>query len=58
MTRTIHLRPRRIIALHSSRAVTLPTEWLHHHQLEPGDELQITLQHDGALVLLPKEADP
>jgi len=45
---------RKIMALgQSSRAITLPKEWLRHNELDQGDAVVVRVQQDGSLVVLP-----
>ncbi len=45
---------RKIMALgQSSRAITLPKEWLRHNDLSQGDTVVVRVQQDGSLVVLP-----
>ncbi len=45
---------RKILALgQSSRAITLPKEWLRHSELDQGDTVVVRVQQDGSLVVLP-----
>jgi phosphate uptake regulator len=45
---------RKIMALgQSSRAITLPKEWMRHNELDQGDTVVVRIQQDGSLVVLP-----
>lgn len=55
----MELRPRKVIDLKGSKALTLPPEWIYHHQLGRGDLLQVLTTEEEALLIrpVPKEGE-
>lgn len=45
---------RKIIAVHYTRYISLPKEWLRNHDLKKGDKLEIFLTDEGNLLIKPE----
>lgn len=53
----IKLRPRKTQKIRTSLWVSIPIEWVNHHQLGKGDILEVELYEGGeALILRPNKA--
>lgn len=48
---------RKILAVHYTRYVSLPKEWLRNHDLEKGDKVEILLTDEGNLLIKPGEGE-
>ena len=50
-----NLASRKIIGINQSKVLTLPPDWIVHHNLEKGDSICISIDERGALLLIPEK---
>ncbi len=50
----LELKPRKLIRINKTLLITLPTIWLRQYKLEKGNAVQVAIEDDGKLSIIPE----